>query len=230
MAIGYNQIICNARNLATTMNGIINALAEGVTIIGRPKILQLANNDDLLISWYEGTGGGGGGGGGGDEPSGDTEALKGLIERTITDLTIPDGVTKIGDWAFFRAETLESVHFPSSVLTIGGAAFSNCAGLKEVELNEGLTGINAGGFLNATSLASIDLPSTVYELNAQAFQGATALKTIVVRRATPPYLGTDALKNVPADAAIYVPAASVDAYKSASGWNARASYIQAIPS
>lgn len=229
MAIGYNQIICNARNLATTMNGIINALAEGVTIIGRPKILQLENNDDLLISWYEGTGGGGGGGGG-DEPSGGDEVLKALIERSITSVTIPDGTERVGNSAFSNCQNLESVLFPEGVKSLESNAFLNCKKLTSVEIKEGLTLINGYAFGYCTALTTVDLPSTMLNIQANAFYGATGLTSLTVRATTPPYLSSDALKNVPASAAIYVPAASVSAYKSASGWNARASYIQAIPS
>lgn len=209
MAIGYNQIICNARNLATTMNGIINALAEGVTIIGRPKILQLENNDDLLISWYEGTGGGGGGGGGGgDEPSGGDEVLKALIERSITEITIPDGVTQIGASAFSSCTALESAFVPEGVTLIGGSAFSGC-----------------------TELTTVDLPSTLTRIEESVFYNDKKLTSITVRATTPPILNGSYIFNyVPAAANIYVPAASVSAYKTANNWKNRADYIQAIPS
>ena len=53
MAIGYNQTICNARDLAATLNDIVDALDEGFKLAERPNIMRLENNDDLLVSWVE---------------------------------------------------------------------------------------------------------------------------------------------------------------------------------
>ena len=54
MAIGYNQTICNARDLAATLNDIVDALDEGFQLAERPNIMRLENNDDLLVCWVEG--------------------------------------------------------------------------------------------------------------------------------------------------------------------------------
>jgi hypothetical protein len=63
-----------------------------------------------------------------------------------------------------------------------------------------------------------------------AFYNCTRVKTITINIATPPYLpSTNAFGNMTALTAIYVPAASVDAYKTAYNWSDIANLIQAIP-
>ena len=47
-------------------------------------------------------------------------------------MTIPDGVTSIGDGAFSGCRSLTSVTIPSSVTSIGGSAFSYCSNLKTI--------------------------------------------------------------------------------------------------
>ncbi len=50
----------------------------------------------------------------------------------ITDLEIPEGVTSIGNYAFYKCSSLTSITIPDSVTSIGGSAFSGCYKLVEV--------------------------------------------------------------------------------------------------
>ena len=72
------------------------------------------------------------------------------------------------------------------------------------------------------------LPSTIESLGSQAF-GYTGLTTITIKATTPPEYGSSLFSDSEGLAHIYVPAASVDAYKAAEGWSAHASIIEAIP-
>ena len=44
-----------------------------------------------------------------------------------TDITIPDSVTSIGDFAFYNCTSLKSIEIPDSVTSIGSSAFYNCS-------------------------------------------------------------------------------------------------------
>ena len=55
-----------------------------------------------------------------------------LNNSEVTDLTIPDGVTSIGNLAFYGCSGLTSVTIPNSVTNIGGRAFQDCTGIKTV--------------------------------------------------------------------------------------------------
>lgn len=127
-----------------------------------------------------------------------------LIERDITSLTIPDRTIKIGNSAFYTCSKLISVTIPNSVTTIDEYAFQSCRALTEVTIGNGVTSINHS-----------------------AFNDCKRLNSITIKATTPPTLGSMAFfdtNNCP----IYVPAASVDAYKTATNWTEYASRIQAI--
>lgn len=51
------------------------------------------------------------------------------------DITIPDSVTSIDDWAFWGCKELTSITIPDSVTSIGAGAFQGCEGLKSQEAN-----------------------------------------------------------------------------------------------
>ena len=115
----------------------------------------------------------------------------------ITNVTISDGVTSIGDNAFHsccaesidlqctslvsigknafsRCTMLTSIFIPESVQSIGSEAFSLCEGLSMVELPTTLTKIPDGIFTDCALLDSITIPDTVTEIGANAFLRCTA--------------------------------------------------------
>ncbi len=55
----------------------------------------------------------------------------------LTSITIPDGVTSIGQYAFRGCTSLTSITIPDSVTTIGGEAFQSCRSLTTIEVSAG---------------------------------------------------------------------------------------------
>lgn len=137
--------------------------------------------------------------------SGSTGRLT-MISHTFSNgvgtIVFNGGITKIGDYAFLNG-SLITVHLPDSVTTIRESAFAQ------------------------TSLQSIVLGINVMSLGNTAFANNATLTSITCLATTPPTLGTNTFKN--SSCPIYVPAQSVSAYQSASGWSDYASRIQAIP-
>ena len=76
----------------------------------------------------------------------------------LTNITLRDNVTSIGDDAFYQCSSLTSVEIPDSVTSIGEAAFYNCSGLTSVTIGNGVTSIGSYAFYNCSSLESITLP------------------------------------------------------------------------
>jgi hypothetical protein len=120
-------------------------------------------------------------------------------------VTIPSGVTTIGEDVFRECTSLTSVTIPNSVTTIGYDAFGYCF-----------------------SLETVTIPNSVTSIDRQAFQNCESLTSVTVEATTPPTLGYGAF-NYTNNCPIYVPSESVETYKSASGWSNYASRIQAIP-
>ena len=137
---------------------------------------------------------------------------------SLTSIDIPEGVTSIGKNAFQDCTSLASVEIPSSVTSIDEAAFLNCTSLASIEIPDGVTSIGGSAFYQCTSLTSITIPASVTEIGEDAFQGCTGLNTLIICPATPPTLGYNAFDGCTALNTIYVPAGSIDTYKSADGW------------
>lgn len=146
---------------------------------------------------------------------------------SLTDITIPNSVTSIGNYAFSECTGLNNVTIGNGVTNIGEGAFASCSGLTKVTIPDGVTNIGNYAFNKCTGLTSITIPDSVKTIGYHAFYYCSSLTTITVQPTTPPRLGENAIpSNV---TTIYVPASSVNAYKSASGWKNYASKIQAIP-
>ena len=86
-------------------------------------------------------------------------------------LVVEEGITHIGDYAFYGSPTLESVEFPLSLTSIGGYAFCACSELAgELVLPEQLESIGTYAFSSCASLTGdIVLPDSVQEVGMCAF-------------------------------------------------------------
>ena len=138
--------------------------------------------------------------------------------------------TEIGDYAFNVCDWMTSINIPStlSITSIGQSAFTGCYHLASFEIPASVTSIGNYAFRGCYGLNSITFPNSVTSIDERAFSGCTGLTSITSLNTTPPTLGANVFANVPSNCSIYVPAASVNAYKAASGWSDRADYIQAI--
>ena len=92
---------------------------------------------------------------------GDSSDFIGSIERNVTELTIPNGTTSIGDYAFRYCTSLTSITIPDSVTSIGYMAFSDCVSLVSVDLPDSLNCILVDAFSYCFSLTSIVIPASV---------------------------------------------------------------------
>ena len=91
-----------------------------------------------------------------------------FYESGVLSIHIPDSVERIGANAFERAELL-SVTIPGSVGEIGNSAFNNCANLTSVTVSEGVETIGNEAFRGCTSLAYIDFPASITSVGSGAF-------------------------------------------------------------
>ena len=96
------------------------------------------------------------------------------IERLSTKVTkIPDGVTWIGNYAFYGNGSLALTSLPAAVSAIGPYAFRNCSGLNEITfMGKPSVGVDGTAFMNCNNLLTINVPWADGEV-ANAPWGAT---------------------------------------------------------
>lgn len=99
-------------------------------------------------------------------------------EVNIKEITLPDGLTRIGNFIFAYIYSLKTIHIPDSVTVLGQGAFQNCESLENVTLPEGLTKLSYT-FSNCKSLSDITIPESVRELFC-TFEDCTSLTRISV--------------------------------------------------
>ena len=143
----------------------------------------------------------------------------------LTSVTIGNRVTSIGDGAFSSCSSLTSVTIPDSVTEIGWSAFCDCTSLTSVTIGDSVTEIGRDAFYNCKSLTSVTIGNSVTSIGRYAFEDCSSLAEVYCKPITPP-TGSFAMFNSNASGRkIYVPTASVDAYKSAEYWKDYASDI-----
>ena len=98
----------------------------------------------------------------------------------LTSISIPNNVTSIGSSAFESCSQLASIEIPSSVTSIGDYAFSGCSGLTSVNIPEDVTSIGERVFMNCSQLASIEIPKSVTSIGKYAFSGCSGLTSITI--------------------------------------------------
>ena len=153
----------------------------------------------------------------------------------LTEYTIPNSVTTIGEGALYKCRSLTSVTIPDGVTAIGDSAFYNCSSLTSITIPDSVTIIEWDAFSDCYSLTSVTIPDSVTAIGAYAFAKCTRLTSIYCKAITPPttYLvsinGYDefwgAFDSNASGRKIYVPRESIEAYKSASYWK---NYANAI--
>ena len=141
-------------------------------------------------------------------------------------INLPNAIT-LNSYAFRSTTTLGNVAFPK-VETLGSAVFTSSSIVSaEFESLKTMAGVS---FMSCTRLTSLVFGDKFESLLRGIASMCSQLKTITIKAVTPPKAGStslfvmcNALTN------IYVPAESVEAYKTANKWSAKASIISAIP-
>lgn len=122
--------------------------------------------------------------------------------------------------------TMATANIGTGVTSIGASAFYNCTSLTSVTMSDGITTIGTSAFDNCSSLTSVIMPNSVTSIGRKAFSRCSSLTSVTILATTPPTLGdVNAFYNTN-NCPIYVPDASVDAYKAAPNWSQYADRIK----
>lgn len=98
----------------------------------------------------------------------------------ITDVTIPPGVTYIGEAAFSGCSSMTNISIPKSVTYIGDWTFSGCSSLKNIEIPSSITYIGTNGFSGCELLTEIVVPNSVTTIRDSAFSHCSGLRRVVL--------------------------------------------------
>ena len=93
---------------------------------------------------------------------------------------ILNGVTSIGDQAFYGCYSLSSINIPESVTRIESGAFRNCSGLSSINIPWGVTYIGVAAFDNCSGLSEINIPSSVTFIDTWAFSYCPGLTSVYI--------------------------------------------------
>lgn len=142
----------------------------------------------------------------------------------LTKVNIPTGLIEVGKQALYNCKKLNIDVIAPNLTLVKEYAF---AYTKTVNVNlPNVQEIQSGGFYSCESMLSADLGDKIATIGNGAFRYNAKLTHVIVRNPQVPTLGTFVFDNT--SCPIYVPDASVDAYKAAANWSNYASRIKPL--
>lgn len=102
----------------------------------------------------------------------------------ISSLTIGEGVTRIGDYAFMLCSFVTEVVIPESVTSMGDWAFINSTGLQEAYIGDGVTEIAAKAFAECTALKTVVIGKSIQRIGDQAFNTRSSWDQMTLEKIT----------------------------------------------
>lgn len=97
----------------------------------------------------------------------------------LENVTISEGITSIGDFAFYSCTNLKNVKLPDSVIDLGVQTFLLCENLTTVNIPKNLTKIQNHCF-QETAISEIVIPENVKDMDTGCFQSCKNLKKVII--------------------------------------------------
>ena len=98
----------------------------------------------------------------------------------LTSVSIPATVTSIGEWAFYFCRSLTGINLPNGITTIDKYAFRYCMNVVNITLPDSVSTIGNGAFSYCSALESINIPDAVTAINQSTFADSRNLKNITI--------------------------------------------------
>ncbi len=97
----------------------------------------------------------------------------------IKSAVIEDGITNIGDYAFWNCKALTNVIIPNGVTSIGVNSFGYCTSMEIITIPDSVKTISSGAF-KSSGLTNVTIPSNVTELSEGLFNNCYSLTEITI--------------------------------------------------
>ena len=136
-------------------------------------------------------------------------------------VVLPPALTSMGEQAYEGCSSLRTLALTGTLSKIPGQAFAQCSALTAVTIPDGIVEVGVNAFYKCIYLNTITMGKDVALLESGAFDNNPRVKTIICRAMTPPLMEhtNTYMRSVYKNATLYVPAASVDAYKHTGIWS-----------
>ena len=224
---GWNLVNVNIplNSITITENGNYNASEGGWNEVivevpsnesGNGYIIPYTSVDSNIVTPHSGSGFG-------------ATIIDNTYDKGLGIITFDGPVTSIAASAFFGRTTLSSIIIPNSVKIIGQDAFYGCFSLSSVTIGNSVESIGSCAFEGCSFLTSITIPESVTSIEVEAFAYCPSLTSVTCKATTPPTLESYNIMESSGVKVIYVPAESVESYKTATNWSYYSSIIQPIP-
>ena len=166
-----------------------------------------------------------------------------LNGEKIMELVIPDDITEIKQYTFYRCRGIAKVHINNNVKKIGKYAFNECYDISQVILGDSVTSIDTYAFYDCYALRSINfpnslksignnsfarcslsditIPASVTTIDQEAFRYCTSLGSVTSYIPADKLftINTSVFYNVNSNCTLYVPYGAKEKYASTIGWN-----------
>lgn len=109
----------------------------------------------------------------------------------IKAIKIDDGITHIGNTAFYKCTNVEEIIIPDTVTSIGQFAFWECNALNSIVIPDGVTTLNSGTFMGCDSLKRITIGKNISDIDYYAFGYISGIEEFVVDEENEHYSSID---------------------------------------
>lgn len=99
-----------------------------------------------------------------------------IAGEEVVNPVIPEGITKLNNYAFAGLTDMKTIELPTSLVNIGEGVFNSCSSLEKIIIPEGVETIGMGAFMFCSALKSIELPSTLKSVAGYSFYECTGLE------------------------------------------------------
>ena len=145
-----------------------------------------------------------------------------LNGKELTDLTIPNDITVIKNYAFYDCYNITSLSLPNKLETIGESAFYNCYQIEDLIIPNSVTSLGAKAFQsrsNFSRLKSVYIGENVVYIKENLFNGCYKINKVTSGIKEPMNMVSSVFVNeVYTNAELIVPEGCLSKYQACDGW------------
>ena len=104
------------------------------------------------------------------------------VHKALKKVTLPNGITSIGDRAFQACTSLTGASLPNSLTSLGRYAFADCTALLQASIPGSVHVIDYAAFQNCSAMVSLSIQEGVSHIDLFAFSGCSTISEVILGR------------------------------------------------